>query len=158
MGRGGSSLLGNAHAGLAAVAIRSIATGAVLAHLVLDARPTAVLTWSIVVSNYAIAVSILVRGLAPPLGFDPAAFPLDVLASRTRDLWALDALLRFPGAGSDGVLIDTTIARRILKWTLRLAEKYGSHMKKRELLADRQEQLARALAAAIALLGLAWKR
>jgi hypothetical protein len=79
----------SAHVGLATVGVWSIATGAALGHLVLEERDTSVLAWSIIVSNYAISIAILVRGLATPLGLDVAAPPLRLLVMGGRDVSAI---------------------------------------------------------------------
>lgn len=77
------------HVGLAAVGVWSIATGAVLRYLVLGARGASLLSWSVILSNYAISVAILIRAVAGPLNLDVAAFPFRELVAAFRDLSAV---------------------------------------------------------------------
>lgn len=77
------------HVGLAAVGVWSIATGAVLDSLVLDARRASVLSWSVIVSNYAIAISILIRASAMPLHLDVGTLPLRPLVAGFRNISGL---------------------------------------------------------------------
>jgi hypothetical protein len=77
------------HVGLAAVGVWSIVTGAVIGYLVLETRRVSVLSWSLIVSNYAISVSILIRAVATPLHLDVGTFPLRMLVDGSRDLSAI---------------------------------------------------------------------
>lgn len=79
----------SAHVGLAAVGVWSIATGAVIGYLVLGTRGVSVLSWSIIVSNYAISVAILVRALAMSLHLDVGTLPLQALVAGSRNLSAV---------------------------------------------------------------------
>jgi hypothetical protein len=81
------------HVGLSVVALWSIATGAALQHLVLDDRRIRVLAWSVICSNYAIGVSILIRAIVGPSHLDAAAAPIAWLSNRLRDLSAVAALV-----------------------------------------------------------------
>jgi hypothetical protein len=90
------------HVGLAAVGVWSIATGGVLGCLVLGTRGASVLSWSVILSNYAISVAILLRAVAPSLGLDVAAWPLRSLVAGFRNASALAgfvaAIVTFRGA------------------------------------------------------------
>ncbi len=77
------------HVGLAAVGVWSIATGVALSYLVLGTRSASLLSWSVILSNYAISVAILVRALAEPLALDVAAFPLGQLVAVSRNVSAI---------------------------------------------------------------------
>jgi len=77
------------HVGLAAVGVWSITTGAVIEHLVLEPPRPSLLAWSVIVSNYAIAASILVRALAMWLHLDVGTLPLSVLVAWPRDISAV---------------------------------------------------------------------
>jgi hypothetical protein len=81
------------HVGLSVVALWSIATGAVLEHLVLDDRRMRVLAWSLTCSNYAIAVSILIRALVGPSQMEGAAPVFRWLSVSMRNLSAVTALV-----------------------------------------------------------------
>jgi hypothetical protein len=77
------------HVGLAAVGVWSIATGAVIGYLVLGTRGASILGWSVIVSNYAIAVAILIRALAMPLHLDVGSLPLRSLVAAFRNVSAI---------------------------------------------------------------------
>ena len=77
------------HVGLAAVGVWSIATGAVIGYLVLGKRDASALSWSVIVSNYAISVAILIRALAMSLDLDVGAFPLRTLVAGSRNISAV---------------------------------------------------------------------
>lgn len=79
----------SAHVGLAAVGVWSIATGAVIGYLVLGTRGASVLSWSVIVSNYAISVAILIRALGMWLHLDVGTFPLRTLVAGSRDISAV---------------------------------------------------------------------
>ncbi len=77
------------HVGLAAVGVWSIATGAVIDYLVLGPRGASVLSWSVIVSNYAISVAILIRAFAMSLHLDVGTLPLQPLVAGCRDISAV---------------------------------------------------------------------
>ena len=77
------------HVGLAAVGVWSIATGAVIGYLSLGERDASALSWSVIVSNYAISTSILIRALAMSLHLDLGTFPLGTLVAGSRNLSAV---------------------------------------------------------------------
>ena len=77
------------HVGLAAVGVWSIATGAVIGYLVLGTRAASVLSWSVIVSNYAISVSILIRALAMSLHLDVGTLALRTLVAGSRNISAV---------------------------------------------------------------------
>ena len=81
------------HVGLSVVGVWSLATGAVLEHLVLDGWRVPALAWSIVVSNYTVAVAILVRAIVGPSHMGDAAPPLRWLNDGMRDASAVAALV-----------------------------------------------------------------
>ncbi len=107
----------SAHVGLAIVGLWSIATGAVLDALVLDDRDASVVVWSLVVSNYAITIAILVRGLAHPLGFDASVFPWSSLVASARNVSAIAGFIAGIGTVRGGwaaVRAAKTDARRVV--------------------------------------------
>jgi hypothetical protein len=77
------------HVGLAAVGVWSIVTGAVLGDLVLEGRSSSVLSWSVIVSNYAISVAILIRASAMSLHLDVGTLPLSPLVAGFRNTSAV---------------------------------------------------------------------
>ena len=77
------------HVGLAAVGVWSIATGAVIGYLVLEKRAASVLAWSIIISNYAISISILIRASAMSLHLDVGTLPLGTLVAGSRNISAI---------------------------------------------------------------------
>jgi hypothetical protein len=92
------------HVGLAAIGVWSIATGAALSHLVLGIRSASVLSWSVILSNYAIFASILVRALAQALDFDVSGVPYRQIVAGGRNASAITgfvaAILTLRGAAA----------------------------------------------------------